>query len=124
MARAILDWSRERFSRVAFGKGGVEGTVALSLDVAGSVYRPIYLGTSGTVEVTFLQLSSQPPFDQDSKRLELLRKLNEISGVDLPESAVTRRPRIPLATFAPPEALAKLFEVIEWFLAEARTTEP
>lgn len=124
VARAILEWSREHFSRVAFGKGAVEGTVALSLDVAGSVYRPIYLGTSGSVEVTFLQLSSQPPFDQDSKRLELLRKLNEISGVDLPESAVTRRPRIPLATFAPPEALAKLFEVIEWFLAEARTTEP
>ena len=120
VARAILEWSREHFSRVAFGKGAVEGTVALSLDVAGSVYRPIYLGTSGTVEVTFLQLSSQPPFDQDSKRLELLRKLNEISGVDLPESAVTRRPRIPLATFASPEALAKLFEVIEWFLAEAR----
>ena len=38
--------------------------------------------------------------DTRSNRLEPLRKLNDIPGVDLPEAAIEKWPRIPLATFA------------------------
>jgi hypothetical protein len=54
----------------------------------------------------------------------MLRKLNDIPGVDLPETATERRPRIPLATFANPDALERLIGVFEWFLAEARAPRP
>ena len=123
-ARAVLDyWSREPFV-LRWGKGRKEGVAILALDVAGSSYTLFFLQTDGKMAINFSGIASKPPFDQDSKRLKLLRRFNGIPGVDLPESVITGAPRIPLATFAPPEALAKLFEVIEWFLAEARTTEP
>ncbi len=123
-AREILEWSGAHFSRLGWGKGAVEGTVALRLVHGGSSYLPFYLGTSGTIEIQFYWMRDKAPFDQPGKRLELLRKLNEIPGVDLPETAIERRPRIPLATFANPDALARLFDAFEWFIAEARAPRP
>ena len=121
MVRAA-SWSGRgaHFSRLGWGKGAVEGTVVLALDHEGSSYLPFYLGTSGTIEIYFHGMRDRPPFDQPGKRLEMLRKLNEIPGVDLPETAIEGRPRIPLATFSNPDALARLIDVFEWFLAEAR----
>ncbi len=89
-ARAILEWSGAHFSRLGWGKGAVEGTVALALVHGGSSYFPFYLGTSGTIEIQFYGIRTQPPFDQQGKRLELLRKVNEIPGVDLPETQSRR----------------------------------
>ena len=123
-ARGILEWSAAHFSRLGWGKGPVEGTVVLAVLHDGSSYSPFYLATSGTIEIYFQGLKNQPPFDQPGKRLELLGKLNEIPGVDLPENVIERRPRIPLATFANPDALARLFGAFEWFIAEARAPRP
>ena len=81
-----------------------------------------YLITDGRIAINFVGIASKPPFNQDSKRLELVRRFNDIPGVDLPESAIAGAPRVPLATFAPPDALAKLFEVTESFLDDARTS--
>ena len=89
---------------------------------AGRPYWLFYVYTYGKLEVGFQYMSRMPPFDQNDKRLELLRKLNEIPGVELPVDALTKRPRIPLATLAAPGALSMLFEVTEWFFAEARAT--
>jgi hypothetical protein len=62
-----------------------------------------------------------PPFDDEVKRVELVRRLNAIPGVQIPEEdAVNRRPSVPLATFAPPEALAALLASLEWILMEIR----
>jgi hypothetical protein len=66
----------------------------------------------------FAWMRTRPPFDVDSKRLELLRKLNEIPGIELPESALLGKPAIPLSTFATPGSLGMLFEVCDWFIAE------
>lgn len=125
VVRAVLDyWAREAFP-LRWGTGAIEATVGLSVDVAGSSYRLFFLqADSGKMAINFVGIASKPPFDQDSKRLELLRRFNDIPGVALSESAVTGAPRIPLATFAPPDALAKLLEVIEWFRLEAASTNP
>jgi hypothetical protein len=47
-----------------------------------------------------------PPFEDEGKRVELVRRLNAIPGVQIPEeAAVNSRPSVPLATFVLPEAL-------------------
>ena len=58
------------------------------------------------------------PFDVDEKRLELLRRLNELPGVDLPEDGITRRPSISFAALANPNALAMFLKVMEWAIKE------
>jgi hypothetical protein len=123
-ARAVLDyWSREAFP-LRWGKGETEGTVTLAMEVAGSSYTLLFLEAKGKMAINFAGIAKQPPFDQDSKRLELLRRFNDIPGVVIKESKITGAPRISLATFASPDALAKLSEVIEWFRAEAASTNP
>ena len=124
VARDILEWSRAHFSRLAWGKGAIEGPVAPTLDHGGSSHWVFYHLTNGTIEIPFWGIRDKPPFDQQGKRLELLSKLNEIPGIDLPETAIEKRPRIPLATFSTQDALAKLFDVLEWFLEEARSPRP
>ncbi len=123
VAREILHWSLKSFPRLSWGKGMTVGGFAPAMTHAGRPYWLFYVYTYGKLEVGFQWMSRMPPFDQSDKRLELLRKLNEIPGVELPESALTKRPRIPLATFAAPDSLSKLFEVTEWFLAEATAAE-
>jgi hypothetical protein len=49
--------------------------------------------------------------------LELLRKLNEIPGVIMPDDAISRRPRIDLATLTNAAALEQFLEVLDWVLA-------
>jgi hypothetical protein len=124
VAREILDWSQRNVPRLPWGKGATVGSFAPAMTHAGRPYWLFYVYTYGKLEVGFQYMSRMPPFDQNDKRLELLRKLNEIPGVELPVDAITKRPRIPLATFAAPDALSMLFEVTEWFFAEARATNP
>ena len=64
-------------------------------------------------------MSAMPPFDQVAMREELLRRLNEVPGVQLPSNAIDRRPGVPLKILAAPEALATLLAAFEWFLGEA-----
>ena len=113
----------DAFARGRVG-GAIDGGFSPALDHDGNNYWPFYLFTSGRIEIQFYWMGGMPPFDQDDKRLEFLRKLNEIPGVELPDDAISRRPAIPLATFAAPGSLPKLFGVIEWFLAEAVSASP
>jgi hypothetical protein len=62
------------------------------------------------------------PFDVDEKRLELLRRLNELPGVDLPEDAIRRRPSILLVTLVDPSALAMFLKGIEWTIQEVEAS--
>jgi hypothetical protein len=122
VARAIIDWSKTRFSRLTWGMGAIDGGFSPALDHAGRSYFPFYLWTNGKIELQFYWMSGMRPFDQEDKRLELLRKLNEIPGVELPDSAISRRPAMPLAPFAAPGSLSMLFGVFEWFIGEATKT--
>jgi hypothetical protein len=67
-------------------------------------------------------MQSRPPFDDETRRLELLRRLNGIPGVALPEDSITRRPGIPLSTLQDEAVLAQFLTVLEWVVREIKTT--
>jgi hypothetical protein len=50
-------------------------------------------------------------------RSELRRKLKGIPGVIMPEDAISRRPRIDLATLTNAAALEQFLGVLDWVLA-------
>jgi hypothetical protein len=64
-------------------------------------------------------LTNEPPFDDEQKRLELLRRLNQIPGVSLGRDSIVRRPSVPLETLFTPGAVAKLCAAMEWVIEEA-----
>ncbi|MFD7578563.1 DUF262 domain-containing protein [Kitasatospora sp. NPDC059817] len=72
---------------------------------------------TGTAEVAFQWLKDRSPFDDTEMRRELLRRLNEIDGVELAEAKLDLRPSFPLQVFADhPEEISA---VLEWFVHTA-----
>ncbi len=54
--------------------------------------------------------------------MELLRRLNEIPGVALPDESVNLYPGILLSTFQDEGALKQLLSVLDWIVAEVRSS--
>lgn len=122
VARRILEWAQGNMPNIWWGRGRRDGSFFPGLDHNGRWHQVIGVWTYGSVEVQFQYMQSKPPFDQDSKRLELLRRLNEIPGIDLPDDAIARRPSIPLSILAKPQVLEKFLETLDWFTEEVKAT--
>jgi hypothetical protein len=120
VSRQIMEWSRTHLPRFTFGKGALNGSFAPVLDYGGHNYWPFIIWTNKGIEIQFQHMKGRPPFDEEPKKLELLRRLNEIPGVQIPKDAIERRPNLPLGLFATQETLATLLAAFEWFLSEAR----
>lgn len=120
VARVILQWASRQTLRISWGTGRVIGSFAPVVDHQGQEWRPLGVYTSGSVEFQF-QWLTRPPFDDPSLRDELLRRLNEVAGVELPEDVVTRRPTIPLALFVDDQgALDAFLAVLDRFCETVR----
>ena len=122
VARAILDWAKKNNLRLWWGKGAKDGSFFPMLDHRGQKQSVISVWTYGRLEVQFQWMKEKPPFDEESKRLELRDRLNKIPGVEIPVDAITLRPRILLSSLTDRTALAQFLTVLEWFVAEVRVT--
>jgi hypothetical protein len=120
VARAILNWSNDNKLRVWWGRGKVTGSFVPVFDSINNNYQLFAVFTSGTVEIYFQWFQKKPPFDQESTRLELLSRLNSISGVTIPESSITKRPSINLSLLVKEESMNKFLAAFDWFLQVAR----
>ena len=60
------------------------------------------------------------PFDQVEGRLEMIRRLNAIRGIAIPESAAGRRPTFDLLALAEDEERSAFQAVMEWAIGEMR----
>jgi len=114
IARKILEWSKGKFSRVWWGEGKHDGSFVPVLDHNNISYYLITVWTYGKVEIQFQWLKTRPPFDNELKRKELLDKLNQIPGINLPGDAITRRPSIPLSMFKEKAVLKQLLDILDW----------
>ena len=84
-------------------------------------YQLFAVGSNARVVLLFGYYQHKPPFEEEAKRLELLRRLNAIDGVSIPADAITRRPAIPLAVLADAERVTEFLGVFEWFIHQVRT---
>lgn len=64
----------------------------------------------------------KPPFDDELKRLEFLRRLNEIPGVTIPDKAIDKYPSISLSTLNNKAALNQFLETLDWVVQEVEAS--
>ncbi len=125
-ARKILEWSRDdklpQLPRIEWNARNRHGIFEPCLDHKGTSYWPIGVRTDGQIEVIFMWLKPRQPFANEAKREELLHRLNEIAGVNLPAGRITGRPSFPLSALRDKAALERFFEVLEWFIQEVKAT--
>ncbi len=121
IARKILDWARDKLPRFWWGKGKQDGSFYPVLDLNGEQYYPFAIWTYGKIEIQFQWLMNKSPFNDEMKRKELLKRLNQIPGVEIPEKAITRRPNIFLSTFKDASSLRQLLETLDWIVGEIKS---
>lgn len=119
VARKILEWSKTKELLISWGKGKKDGSFSPALED-----RParslIGVWTYGSVAVHFGYMQNLPPFNNETKCLELLRRLNEVPGIAIPADAITRFPSIPLSTLEDENTLQQFLETLDWVVQEIR----
>ncbi len=121
VARQILQWVNNKMS-ISYGKGRQYGSLIPVLEHRGTAYVPFMIWTNGYVQTQFGSMQTRPPFNDESKRLELLSRLNAIPGVDIPDDAITRFPSIRLSTLKDEAVLKQFLEVLDWCVQEIKAS--
>jgi hypothetical protein len=119
VARDILDWIRSRVAFIWWGRGKSNGSFVPVLRYDRD-YSLFAAWTYGTVEIYFQWYSRWPPFDSEDKRMEMLRRLNEIPGVSLPPESISKRPGIRMDLLTDAGALEKFKAAFEWYIEEVK----
>jgi hypothetical protein len=120
-ARRLLEWAVSHRLRIWWGKGQLEGSFVPVLDLEAASHQPFAVFSSGVVQLYFQWYASKPPFSDEQRRMEILHRLNEIPGVAIPESSISRRPNISLEVLARDGNMARFLAVYDWFLEEVRS---
>ncbi len=119
VATKILEWSRDNSSRVDW-----KGASFVPVLEYGSTFshNPITVTVGSKVprvEIKFGRMKNRNRLP-DEKRIEILRRLNEIPGVNLPQDSIGRYPSIPLSTLASGSALEQFLRAIAWTIEEVK----
>jgi hypothetical protein len=122
VARDILKWSKENMDRIWWGEGKTQGSFTTVVDHKGASHYPIYVVTNGIVYIQFYYLKMKPPFDSEDLRRELLKRINEAPGVNIPQEYIAKGPSIPLKTFENRDALEKFFSALSWMVQQIKSS--
>jgi hypothetical protein len=118
----ILGWAKENALRISWGQGTQDGSFSPKCDHKDVSHHLVTVWTGGVVTVQSGSMQKQPPFDDESMLMELLRRLNEIPGVALPDHSLGGWPGILLSTFQDEAALTKLLDALGWAIGEIRAS--
>jgi hypothetical protein len=111
VAKQILKWSEKNASYVKWRSRSFAPYFESDSNHA---YIPTGVSVDGTVGVNFMRLKKRNGISEET-RTEILRRLNEIPGVNLPpESINDKKHGIPLSTLAKERALEQFLNVITW----------
>lgn len=113
--QAVLSWASGRGVGVTWSRGQQCGTFQMVIRHRGFEYHPVVVRMNGTFTLLFTHLRESPAFYRPELRIELLRRLNEVEHVVLPEEAIDLRPTLPLAVLGEQPSLDRFLGVLDWF---------
>jgi len=122
IARQILAWAQRTTTRIWWGKGQRSGSFYPMLNHRGVEHWTFAVWSSGYVEVSFQYYRTKPPFDDEAKRRDLLKRLNAAANIAIPEDAIRRRPSFPLAALGDEQRLSRFLDVFSWYIQQIQTT--
>lgn len=115
--RKIYDLMRPRATTFSFGRGKIYGNFMPNFDDERGRQQVFNLSTNGCIGVN-LGYFKAPPFSEDSKRNELIARLNEVPGIVIPANSSVRWPNFSLQKVIERGGLDKLLEVVEWSIGQ------
>jgi len=121
VARKILEWARTRGLRIWWGRGKKDGSFFPMLDYQDETHWTFAVWTYGRVQTQFGNMQKSAAFKEEQQRMELLRRLNEIPGVSLPQDSITKYPSLLLSIFKDEKVLAQFLNVYDWVIQEIKS---
>ena len=109
-------------SYIWWGDGKVEGSFVPTLVVDKIKYHLFAIRSNGHIELYFKHLLSRPAFQEEAKRMELLRKLNLLLEEDLPDEVITKLPKINLKVLNTQSKIQSFLDIYEWFINEVKNS--
>ena len=122
VARKIVDWIKPKVTYFYFGVGK-RGSLAPILNTKDKSIFCFALWTTGQIEIYFQHMKSRPPFDDETKRKELLDKLNAINNVNISQDRISARPSFLLSALLDTTELNKFMEAFNWYFKVALVCE-
>lgn len=74
----------------------------------------------GRVDILFDRLMEIGPFRDEQTRMEVLRRLNAITGLSMPDFTISRRPNFSLSALANDAAFGQFTSTCEWVVSRLR----
>jgi hypothetical protein len=121
--RKLIGWSEGIADSTTFGDNSTEGGRAGFRPMIRAQDKDVslfWISTDGRIEVYFDNWIHIPPFDSREKRVELLRKLNAIKGVSIPENKIVAKPPVPVRMLREQADLDTFIGIFEWFVGLVR----
>ncbi len=120
VARDIYEWAKPKLTRIWWGEGTRTGSFVPVYHHKGVDHQLFAVYTYGRVEIYFYWYTYKPPFNDEKKRLELLKRLNAIDGVNIPEEAIAKRPSIVLSNLDTNDKIEQFIQAFDWYLEVIR----
>jgi very-short-patch-repair endonuclease len=120
-AKAILDWADGSEMRLWWREVGGVTTVTPYFKHGGIAHWSFSLRADGAVDLHFQYLKA--PFDDKVRRLELIRRLNLISSVSIPEEYIFKTRTLLLSALSADEALDGFIRTMQWYEDEVKGSE-
>lgn len=117
-ARAILDWIEPLASYLWWGKGVQSGSFIPVWVRPGEHYIIFAVRSEGVVEMQFYWLGRRAPFSEEKLRCELLERLNRIPQVQIPDNALSGKPKFPLELLESKDAMDLFRRTVEWAIEQ------
>lgn len=119
IAEKIADWMQRTGDGLWFGQGLKDGSIFMGVSIGSQKVYPFSIWTSGSIEIWFKNMMKSS-FRDDGKRRALVKRLNEVEGINLHADAITTRQNIPLTSLSNAQQLGHFFDVMSWLVTELR----
>jgi hypothetical protein len=115
VAGSVLRWAERQMPAIWWGQGTKMGGFIPGISERGIWHQLIEVWTYGKVEIQFQYMRSRSDvFNDEPARLELLHRLNEIQGVNIPDGQIEARPPIELSVLRLGNNLSTFLSVLDW----------
>ena len=119
----ILTWAEKYMPEIWWGEGKILGSFNPGFTHNGFWHQVIGVWTNGDVELKLDYLRNKPVFNEDDKRLELIRRFNEVEGIDIGEDKINKRPNVQLTVLTNPEVMEQFLLVLQWFVDSIKVSK-
>ena len=128
-AKEILKWCQQDAYTIRWGRSreGGDGSFIPRFYAGDKIISPFAVRTGNgpgkaKVQMRFGEMKNIPPYDSVDARVEVMARLNELSGVQLDERKIDKYPKIPLAAFQSGSVLQSFSTIILQVVEDVRKT--